>query len=129
MRVLALSALCLGSPAAALDCDTLTGFRNGAGGSVLPETSGQCAAGVCTWAFDYRDPAAQALFDRLLTQIAACLGPEHRFRQDSGVNHPDFYDLRLISDGAGTLAVSIKDKAGLQQTFVFLRSLVSDLDQ
>lgn len=75
----------------------------------------------CSWAFDYRAEAAKHAFDRLSKDVAACLGNDARMIEDQDVNHPDFYDLTSFETDEQTIAVSLKDKAALQQTYVFLR--------
>jgi hypothetical protein len=72
----------------------------------------------CMWTFPYRaDTAAQA-FDTLQSKVRACGAVERA--QDQNVNHPDFYDLRIFSFGTETVGISLKDKAMLSQTLVFL---------
>lgn len=75
----------------------------------------------CNWPFAYRDVAAQARFDALVETVGKCLGTKSALPADLAVNHPDFYDLRQFGDAQGVVAVSIKDKGALQQTYVFLR--------
>ena len=88
----------------------------GATCSNMPET-------VCQWAYAYRDPAAQSLFEDMASQLSMCLGTE--VASDAPVNHPDSYDLRQYygqSQGQGAdVFLSIKDKASIRKTFVFLR--------
>ncbi len=80
----------------------------------------------CGWAFPYRAPEATAAFERLVTTIAACLGAEASVTADLDVNHPDFYDLRTFQSKGREIGVSLKDKAGLSETYVFLRIAVQD---
>lgn len=75
----------------------------------------------CSWSFDYRAEAAKHAFDRMIKEVAACLGNDARVTEDQDVNHPDFYDLTRFDTEGRTIAVSLKDKAALQQTYVFLR--------
>lgn len=75
----------------------------------------------CGWPFAYRSEEADVAFARLNETVAACLGPDAAVSRDQSVNHPDFYDLRLYQIGGRETAVSLKDKAALQQTYVFLR--------
>ena len=75
----------------------------------------------CRWVFPYRDPRAAAAYDRLVADLAACAGPVQATVQDKAVNHPDTYNLRLMAITGGTAGISLKDKAELQQTLVFLR--------
>lgn len=76
----------------------------------------------CYWSFDYREPAAVAAFEAIITALTECLGPDAKRASDLGVNHPDSYDLRLFDSADRQFAVSLKDKAALQQTLVFLRT-------
>lgn len=75
----------------------------------------------CAWAFAFRDGTAQAAFERALTALQACPKAGAGAARDQGVNHPDFYDLRLFQSAAGEVGLSLKDKGALQQTYVFLR--------
>lgn len=80
----------------------------------------------CGWAFPYRAPEATAAFERLVRTVAACLGTEASMTADQDVNHPDFYDLQTFQSKGREIGVSLKDKAGLSETYVFLRIEVSD---
>ncbi len=75
----------------------------------------------CGWGFDYRAPAAQAQFDAGLAALSDCLGEDAAVQPDQMVNHPDFYDQRVYTTPSGELGLSLKDKAALGQSFVFLR--------
>ncbi len=70
------------------------------------------------WQFDYRAAEAEVAFNALLDQMRRC-APEAG-TEDQGVNHPDFYDLRLFRVEGREVGVSLKDKGALQQTLVFL---------
>ena len=95
----------------------------------LPDgTEGTCSTSLelsgaraqnCRWPFTYRAPEATEAFDAVLKATAACLGVQPVADQD--VNHPDSYDLRTFHTDTAQVAVSIKDKGALQQTYVFLR--------
>lgn len=76
---------------------------------------------VCVWTFDYRSIRATEGFEALNRSLLQCLGPEVRIRSDQPVNHPDTYDLRTYVYGDASLSVSMKDKAALDKTYVFLR--------
>jgi len=67
----------------------------------------------------YRSTAATDAFERLNDAVIACLGPDATITQYQSVNHPDFYDLRLYLMADQEIGVSLKDKAALQQTYVF----------
>jgi hypothetical protein len=45
---------------------------------------------------------------------------------DKDVNHPDFYDLQTFQLNGLEIGVSLKDKAGLSETYIFLRIMASD---
>lgn len=74
---------------------------------------------VCRWAFKYRSQAAESAFERIANDLARCLGAPAA--TDEPVNHPDSYQLVQFNGSDGIISVSLKDKASLQQTFVFLR--------
>lgn len=80
----------------------------------------------CGWAFPYRDPAATTVFEHLVTTVTNCLGEAARMTADQDVNHPDFYDLRTFQLNGREIGVSLKDKAALSETYVFLRVAVPD---
>lgn len=75
----------------------------------------------CRWPFAFRAIEARTAFEELSSHVASCLEPEAVQTNDSPVNHPDTYELRVFSVARGTISVSLKDKGALQQTFVFLR--------
>ena len=75
----------------------------------------------CAWAFEYRAPKAADLFNTYDADIRACLINPQKAKADAEVNHPDSYVLyQYLTDGI-TIAISLKDKAALQETYVFLR--------
>ena len=127
MRALILAMTCA-VPAAA---DTFCAQLQNMAGQVLdlPDGSqGTCSvslnlsgeqANTCRWPFDYRAPEATLAFTALLDAATECLGTEAV--ADQGVNHPDSYDLRTFDTDQIQVAISIKDKGALQQTYVFLR--------
>lgn len=80
----------------------------------------------CGWAFPYRAPEATTAFERLVRTVAVCLGTEASVTADQDVNHPDFYDLQTFQSKGREIGVSLKDKAGLSKTYVFLRIAVPD---
>ncbi len=73
----------------------------------------------CAWPFAYRVAEARAAFEALSADVENCAVPARA--PAPGVNHPDSYDLRLYSYQGGAVAVSLKDKAALRETYVFLR--------
>ncbi|WP_298291913.1 hypothetical protein [uncultured Litoreibacter sp.] len=75
----------------------------------------------CAWPFDYRAPEATQAFEAVMKAVPSCLLTVLEVEYDQDVNHPDFYDLRIFNAPQGQVGVSLKDKGGLQQTYVFLR--------
>ncbi|MEM7075357.1 MAG: hypothetical protein AAF484_09750 [Pseudomonadota bacterium] len=74
---------------------------------------------VCRWDFAYRATAAGALFDTLSETLSACLDPADA--PAAPVNHPDSYAQRQYRAAQTAVSVALKDKAGLDKSFVFLR--------
>lgn len=124
--------ICLGSQAVADPfCDAILGLDGQGAASVLTLPSGgaetQCTRSLalgggsqlhCGWAFDYRDAAAIDAFTQGLASLEGCFV---QTTPDQDVNHPDFYDLRLFEADGQEIGMSLKDKAALGQTYVFLR--------
>ena len=80
----------------------------------------------CGWAFSYRVPDARQAFDDLVNSVTDCLGPAARTVTDQDVNHPDYYDLQTFRLNGREIGVSLKDKAALSKTYVFLRVAASE---
>ena len=80
----------------------------------------------CGWAFSYRATAATNAFEHLVNTVTGCLGGAAHVTADQDVNHPDFYDLQTFQLNGREIAVSLKDKAALSQTYVFLRVAVPE---
>ena len=76
---------------------------------------------ICTWPFILGDTAAPALLEHLSTAITYCVLDVVRLPPDMAVNHPDFYKLHQFEMTGVAVAVSLKDKGALGQTFVRLR--------
>lgn len=74
----------------------------------------------CAWQFPYRDDAALAAFGRFNELLDSCFGKQLQANVDSGVNHPDFFDLREYQIDQVKVSVSLKDKGQLGQTLVFV---------
>ena len=81
---------------------------------------GRADGKACQWIFDYRSEAAQRYFQQMVAEVHACKGAV-ALPKDQPVNHPDSYELISYQLGNEVLTVSLKDKAALDQTFVFLR--------
>ncbi|MEL7469154.1 MAG: hypothetical protein AAFN27_11915 [Pseudomonadota bacterium] len=75
----------------------------------------------CRWSFAYRDEAAIKLHDRIASDVETCLNAT-AVPQEDGVNHPDSYDQQRFHTGDADLSLSLKDKAAIHTTFVFLRT-------
>lgn len=75
----------------------------------------------CHWAFAFRSEAVELAFDKMLAQLSACADPAFGVQKDLPVNHPDFFDLRVMRMTGGEVGLSLKDKTALQQSFIFLR--------
>lgn len=76
---------------------------------------------ACHWAHDYRSESAASAFRALTQRFDRCFGAESLMPADRKVNHPDSYDLRRYRLNGQVVAVSQKDKAALDRTFVFVR--------
>lgn len=74
---------------------------------------------VCRWSFPFRADAAAAKFKALDALTHRCLDLSPAAPED-GVNHPDTYVQHLYRSGDVKIALSLKDKSALGQTFVFL---------
>lgn len=83
----------------------------------------------CRWAFGYREQVAADAFAALLRAASVCAGSDIGVTSDQKVNHPDFYDLRVLQVADGEVGLSLKDKAALQQTYVFLRTTPAGPDR
>ncbi len=74
----------------------------------------------CVWDYAYRDERAYAEFDRFVGSLRQCFGRIAKEHVDRNVNHPDFYAARRYEMAQGEVKVSVKDKAALGSTFVFI---------
>ena len=81
----------------------------------------------CIWSRAYRAVDARSVFDDLVRKVKDCLGDAAQGTRDQPVNHPDSYELLEFQSQGRRVAVSLKDKAALNQTLVFLR-IYSRLD-
>lgn len=81
----------------------------------------------CHWEFDYRDPKANSFFTTLIETAKLCLKVESQPPQGATVNHPDTYTHRIFQTDGPALHISLKDKATLAKTFVFLRASAPEL--
>lgn len=67
----------------------------------------------------YRNAGAEALASKLWSGLMTCRAGQER-AEDLPVNHPDSYLLKIWDIETGIYRLSIKDKAALGATFVFL---------
>lgn len=81
------------------------------------QVSGQGVA--CSRALGYRSEAAELLADRVWDTLISCRSG-NSLSDDQPVNHPDSYLLKIWNTDEGVFRVSIKDKAALESSFVFL---------
>ncbi len=128
-----LAALLLSTMPAQAFCPQLEALFDGGKTMTLPQpfsTDAKCTTSRalsgktsthCAWPFDYRVPQASQAFDAVIQAVPNCLSTSLQVENDQNVNHPDFYDLRIFQTRRGEVGVSLKDKGGLQQTYVFLR--------
>jgi len=75
----------------------------------------------CAWEYPYRADAATSAFARADAEVLACIGDRATMRSDRGVNHPDSYAARQYRLEGASVTVSLKDKAQLGRSFVFLK--------
>ena len=75
----------------------------------------------CQWEFDYRSQNTYETFNQLIEAMQSCFENQAVARKDQGVNHPDTYDQRQFDLEDVVITVSLKDRAALSRTFVFLR--------
>lgn len=75
----------------------------------------------CAWSFPYRSDHAVEVFEGLGSSFQACLSDGAVHGSDPLVNHPDSYDTRIFNLGDRMAILSLKDKAALQKTYVFVR--------
>lgn len=75
----------------------------------------------CRWDFPYRATQAYQTYDAFVERMSGCIGQRATMHSDQSVNHPDYYDLRRFELTQADVSVSVKDKAALENTFVFIR--------
>lgn len=76
----------------------------------------------CSWAYPYRSEAAAREFAAMLDAVAGCAVRADDDAADAPVNHPDSYELHLFRAAGGEIGLSLKDKAALDATYIFLRT-------
>ncbi len=80
----------------------------------------------CRWDYPFRSKDTLVKYSALNTAIRRCLDGPRQIEQDPDVNHPDTSSQIIYDFGTVTLRASIKDKAALQKTLVFLWIAKSD---
>ncbi len=75
---------------------------------------------TCHWPYTYRADEALTRLDQLRAEIETCLGPDSALPADALVNHPDSFALYRYEGQGVHVALSLKDKAGLNQSLIFL---------
>ena len=96
-----------GIPPAGADCSTYLTATAGTGIS-------------CHWEHPYRAESARVKASILWETLTRCRDGKEQ-APDKQVNHPDSYDLRALAHGTTIYVLSVKDKAVLSRTLVFLR--------
>lgn len=135
MNRLALTLVIVASPSmggASSLCDELAALTKSDAETVsvarAPAESATCTRSIglggtkalhCGWPFGYRSAEAQIAFEAMLGDVRQCADPITV--PPSVVNHPDSYDLLQFNFGPAIVSVSLKDKAALAKTYVFLR--------
>jgi len=96
----------------------------------LPPNANSCAMSLllsgsrsyhCMWKFPYRAGTAREVFDGFNAAFENCLPGQMKIRNDQSVNHPDFYKRAQYQAGPVVIGISLKDRAQLHGSFVFLR--------
>jgi len=75
----------------------------------------------CAWTFPYRAKRAGDTFDAFAGKLDGCLARRATPHGDRSVNHPDSYAARRYDLERAEVSLSVKDKAALGKTFVFIR--------
>lgn len=76
---------------------------------------------ICRLSFTYRAKEAADTFEAWSASLLACAGPKNAILSDQPVNHPDSYFLHRFTLPQGEVSLSLKDKAALGQTLVFIQ--------
>ena len=75
----------------------------------------------CHWGFPYRDKEAEEFFGHLDVRLKTCLESQVNVADDQPVNHPDSFHLRTYHLDRAKVSISLKDKATIDKTLVFIR--------
>ncbi|MGR3614489.1 MAG: hypothetical protein ACU0BB_00420 [Paracoccaceae bacterium] len=81
---------------------------------------------VCQWSFAYRSSHVEAAIKALVGEIENCSQAKVS-GVPAGVNHPDTHTVYQYGTERMQITASLKDKAALGQSFVFLK--IQDLPQ
>lgn len=118
-----------GEQLVAPDCNALSRFaehgESFALNGGLPNCSSSKALGGgssddCYWRFEYRSERAIAGFAKLASLLKAC-STQLVSEAEPGVNHPDSYEQLQATYSTVELSLSLKDKAALSESYIFLR--------
>ncbi|MEP5154554.1 hypothetical protein [Planktotalea sp.] len=84
--------------------------------------TGGARSTYCYVSYAYRSAQANNALAHLDTTLSTCF--ERRIPSGAGeiVNHPDSFNQIEYCDASGTYSLSLKDKAGLGETLIFLTS-------
>ncbi|MEM7223897.1 MAG: hypothetical protein AAF495_13005 [Pseudomonadota bacterium] len=75
----------------------------------------------CAWEFPHQASEAYNTFDSFVSRVGDCLGDQATQHEDKSVNHPDYFALTRYELPEAKVSVSVKDKAALGLTYVFIR--------
>lgn len=75
----------------------------------------------CVWTYPQGDEQAHTTFQRLATEMRACIGTRAEEQTDQSVNHPDFYASHYYDLPEARASVALKDKSNLRSTLVSIR--------
>ena len=81
--------------------------------------SGEALA--CHWEFPYRSHQSRSAINELIEKIEACFPTDETGPLAQPVNHPDTHVVHVYDTLDGRIVASLKDKAALGQSFVFLQ--------
>ena len=75
---------------------------------------------TCYWSYVYRSDEVHTRVEELRVGIEECLGSKSALPADQTVNHPDSFALYRYEGQGLRVSLSLKDKAALQQSLIFL---------
>ena len=74
----------------------------------------------CAWSYPYRSKHSRTALQTFLARIESCEGVARSTQPETGVNHPDTYEQWVFRVAGRTISVSLKDKAQLDRSYLFL---------